>query len=273
MNNTLKKKWNNFSPSDIELFKLINKVTTANHCSYFLIGAKARDILLECFGKNEAQRATLDTDIAICCKNWDEFYKIKNAFIHTNDFIADNKHEHRLVSKKLGYLDILPFGDIKEENPNLKWPPEYDIEFSLIGFDDAYNNAIEIDINEVTVKVASPLGLVLLKLFAWISRQAKKDASDFINIVANYLDFDNQDRLDTEHADLLLEEQFDYVLSGCRLLGRDLKGLSLETQNRLKEFFDNKVLMDKLAISITQPQIDYDLAVILLQMIKQGIND
>jgi predicted nucleotidyltransferase len=101
MNNILKKKWNNFSPSDVELFKLINEVASANNCSYFLIGAKARDILLEYFGKNEAQRATLDTDIAICCKNWDEFYKIKNSFIHTNDFIADNKHEHRLVSQNL----------------------------------------------------------------------------------------------------------------------------------------------------------------------------
>lgn len=248
-------------------------MTTANNCAYFLIGAKARDILLEHFGKNEAQRATLDTDMAICCKNWDEFYKIKHAFINTEDFIADNKHEHRVVSPKFGYLDILPFGDIKEKNPNLKWPPEYDIEFSLIGFDDAYKSAIEIDINEVTVKVASPLGLVLLKLFAWISRQAKKDASDFINIASNYLDFDNQDRLDIEHADLLLEEHFDYVLSGCRLLGRDLKGLSLETQNLLRKFFDNKILMDNLAISITQPQIDYDLATSILEKIKLGFND
>jgi predicted nucleotidyltransferase len=273
MNVTLKKKWGSFLPSDIELFKLINEVTSSNNCAYFLIGAKARDILLEYFGKNAAQRATLDTDMAICCKNWDEFYKIKNTFIHTTDFIADNKHEHRMVSPKFGYLDILPFGDIKKENPNLKWPPEYDIEFSLVGFDDAYNSAIEIDINEINVKVASPLGLVLLKLFAWISRQANKDASDFINVVSNYLDFDNQDRFNSEHTDLLLEEHFDYVLSGCRLLGRDLKGLSLGTQSHLKEFFDNNILMNKLAISITQPQIDYDLAVSMLEMIKQGFND
>jgi len=49
--------------------------------------------------------------------------------------------------------------------------------------------------------------------------------------------------------------------------------LSLETQSRLKEFFDNKVLMDKLAISILQPPIDYELAVSMLEMIKQGFND
>ena len=143
----------------------------------------------------------------------------------------------------------------------------------MVGFDDAYNSAIEIAIEDVNVKVASPLGLVLLKLFAWISRKAKKDTSDFMSIVSNYLDFGNQDRLNTEHANLLMEEHFDYVLSGCRLLGRDLKGVSLETQNLLKDFFDNKVLIDKLAISITQPQVDYDFAVSMLQMIKQGFDD
>ena len=56
-------------------------------------------------------------------------------------------------------------------------------------------------------------------------------------------------------------------------LGRDLKGLSLETQNRLKEFFDNKILMDNLAISLTQPQIDYDLPVSMLEMVKQGFTE
>lgn len=156
-----------------------------------------------------------------------------------------------------------------------KWSsfPPSDIELSLIGFEDAYNSAIEIDINEVNVKVTSPLGLALLKLFAWASRQARKDASDFINLVSNYLDFDNQERFYSEHVDLFLEEHFDYLLSGCRLLGRDLNGLSLETQSRLKELFDNKILMNNLAISITQPQIDYDLAVSMLEMIKQGFND
>jgi predicted nucleotidyltransferase len=103
MTNSLKNKWNNFSDENIELFKLINEITLINNCPYFLIGAKARDILLEHFGKNEAQRATLDTDIAICCKNWEEFHKIKNSFIKDSDFVADIKHEHRVISDKYGY--------------------------------------------------------------------------------------------------------------------------------------------------------------------------
>ncbi|MGQ3888601.1 hypothetical protein ACQUW5_06155 [Legionella sp. CNM-1927-20] len=64
MINSSKSKWNNVSKNDIELFKLINNITLSNNCPYFLIGAKARDILLEFYGKNAAQRATLDIDIA-----------------------------------------------------------------------------------------------------------------------------------------------------------------------------------------------------------------
>lgn len=272
MTNSLKNKWNSISVENIELFKLINEITLINNCTYFLIGARARDILLEYFGKKEAQRATLDTDIAICCKSWKEFYKIKSALIEKGDFVAYRNSEHRLQSNKYGYLDIVPFGDIKEENPTLKWPPEYDIEFSLTGFDDAYHRSMDIRINDFTVKVASPLGLVLLKLFSWFSRKANKDASDLAYIISNYFDFDDEDRLYGKHPDLL-EKNFDYTLSGCRLLGRDFKELSLETTVRLKEFFDDPILMDNLATAITHSQIEYVDALSMLEMIKIGFND
>ncbi len=273
MTNSLKSKWSNLSEEHIDLFKLINEITLINNCTYFLIGAKARDILLEYFGKKEAQRATLDTDIAICCKSWEEFYKIKNTLIENSDFVVHHKNEHRLQSTKYGYLDILPFGKIKNENLNLKWPPEYDIELSLIGFDDAYRRAMDINIiKELTIKVASPLGLALLKLFSWRSRKATKDSSDFTYIISNYFDFDDQNRLNGTHQDLL-EKNFDYTLSGCRLLGRDFKELSIETNQRLKEFFDDLVLIDSLAISMTHSQIEYTHAFSMLEMIKQGLND
>ncbi|APF04011.1 TPA: nucleotidyl transferase AbiEii/AbiGii toxin family protein [Legionella pneumophila] len=272
MTNSLKNKWNSFSEENIDLFKLINKISLINNCTYFLIGAKARDILLEYFGKNEAQRATLDTDIAICCKSWEEFYKIKNTLIEKSDFVVYQKSEHRLQSNKYGYLDIVPFGDIKDENSTLKWPPEYDIEFSLTGFDDAYQRSMDISISDLTIKVASPLGLALLKLFSWLSRKANKDASDLAYIISNYFDFDDQDRLNGKHHDLL-EKDFDYTLSGCRLLGRDFKELSLETKIRLKELFDDPILMDNLAISITHSQLEYVHALSMLEMIKKGFND
>lgn len=195
MTNLLKNKWNNISDNDMALFRLVNDIATINNCSWFLIGARARDILMEYFAKPEAQRATLDTDIAICCKNWQEFYKFKSEFINRDNFVADDKHEHRIESNTYGFLDILPFGNIRGKSSNIKWPPGYDIEFGLIGFEDAYKNAMDININEITIKVTSPSGLALLKLLAWLSRKAQKDASDFAYIISNYFDLGNWDRL------------------------------------------------------------------------------
>ncbi|WP_131782785.1 hypothetical protein [Legionella gresilensis] len=272
MTNSSKSKWNNISDNDIELFNLINDITLSNNCPYFLIGAKARDILLEFYGRNTALRATLDTDIAICCKSLEEFETIKSVFLNNTDFIADDKRIHRILSNQYGYLDILPFGDIQGGKHNIKWPPEYDIELSLIGFKDAYNCAIDIKLNDMIIKIASPLGFALLKLLAWISRKEEKDASDFAYIIADYFEFGNQNRLTEEHQDLL-EKDFDYTLSGCRLLGRDLRELTLETQNQLQEFFADKTLIDNLALGISKRQFSYKEALSIIKMIEKGLND
>jgi len=58
MTSSLENRWNNFSDNDIELFALINKITRDNGCSYFLIGAKARDMLLDYFDKKVELRKT-----------------------------------------------------------------------------------------------------------------------------------------------------------------------------------------------------------------------
>jgi len=143
---------------------------------------------------------------------------------------------------------------------------------SLIGFEDTFKHAIDITIRDITIKVASPLGLALMKLFSWADRRAQKDASDFAYIVANYFDLGNENRLYGENQDLL-DENFDYTLSGCRLLGRDLKDISIETCSRLKDFFDNNDLTNGLALSISRAQYNYQEAVNMLQMIKQGFLD
>lgn len=67
MTSSLENRWNNFSDIDIELFTLINKIARENDCAYFLIGAKARDMLLDYFDKKAELRKTLDTDVALCC--------------------------------------------------------------------------------------------------------------------------------------------------------------------------------------------------------------
>lgn len=272
MKNILKKQWSDFLANDFVLFRLINAVTTDNHCVYYLVGAKARDLLFEYFGCGRLQRATLDTDIAICCKNWQEFEKIKHAFLDSGNFTRDQKIMHRIHSENYGMIDIIPFGEIEGEGAKITWPPEYDIEFSLAGFEDAYGCALEIEIEDFTVRVTSPAGFVLLKLFAWTNRKTQKDASDFLSIISNYLDLGNQDRLFEEHPDLV-NQDFDYILSGCRLLGRDLNQFSLNTKDRLSLFFNESSLMDQFTIAISNVNRNYEEVLNMLDMIRCGFID
>ncbi len=272
MTNILKKQWSDFLANDFALFRLINAVATENHCAYYLVGAKARDLLFEHFGCGRVQRATLDTDIAICCKNWQEFEKIKRAFLGSGHFTYDEKIMHRIYSDKYGMIDIIPFGEIEREGGKITWPPEYDIEFSLVGFEDAYGCALEIEIDDFTVRVTSPAGFVLLKLFAWMNRKNQKDASDFLSIISNYLDLGNQNRLFEDHLDLV-NKDFDYILSGCRLLGRDLNKFSLNTKDRLRVLFKDSSLMDQFTIAISNVNRNYEEVLNMLDMIKQGFSD
>ncbi len=75
MNNTLKKKWNNFFPSDIESFKLINEVW------------------IEIFGQSILRQMNSQTgyaqnvnwDIFNCCQLAFSFYKDSNTLLEENE--------------------------------------------------------------------------------------------------------------------------------------------------------------------------------------------
>ena len=96
----------------------------------------------------------------------------------------------------------------------------------MTGFDEAYASALEVRLRAeppLDVRVASPAGLVLLKLIAWNDRKPiDKDAIDLGVLIRSYLRLGNDRRLFDEHADLLEVEDFDYELAGAHLLGRDL---------------------------------------------------
>ena len=94
------------------------------------------------------------------------------------------------------------------------------------GFNQAYTSSITVVLQHdpaLEIKVASPGGLVLLKLIAWKDRRVEKpeEVDDLSVIVNNYLKMEGIERITDEHPDLI-DEDFDYVRAGARLLGRDL---------------------------------------------------
>jgi predicted nucleotidyltransferase len=193
--------------------------------AFFIVGATARDILLQHAHGIHTTRATLDVDIGVFISDWDQFRTLKEALVNTGKFSLTRQAQRLLFEDEL-LLDIIPFGGIAEENHSIAWPPEYGTELSVAGFQESYQHAVSVLVRaepDLIVKVVSLAGLAILKLVSWndnIERRGK-DAADLIVIMKNYITAGNMDRF-FEEADILKEEESDYDRSSARFLGREI---------------------------------------------------
>ena len=233
-------------PLIVAIYEQIAAIVESQKIKYFIIGATARDLILHYGYGIEVRRATKDIDIAIHVANWDEFQALKSRLIETGQFV-ETKMTQRLMYQKSIPVDILPFGSIKEADGSIGWPPDHDVRMNILGFDDAYRDAIPIRLKAepvLNVLVASPRSLAALKLISWKDRAPEntKDAIDLNFIIQNYLDIGNHERLQDEHSDLVVED-FDYVCAGARLLGRDIaKVLSKQAIIEVKRILEAQTM-------------------------------
>ncbi len=109
---------------------------------------------------------------------------------------ADEHRIHQLNyidEKELPWeIDIVPFGEIADVENKIHWPPGHEIEMNVMGFPEAFANALNVQISEdpeIIIPVASPVGICLLKLISWLDRAVElrpKDATDFLYLIESY---------------------------------------------------------------------------------------
>lgn len=266
----------------IAVFEAIVKEAEILEIPFFVVGAAARDMILECRYGVGAQRATHDIDIGVNVSDWDQFQRLSERLIQFHNFFqAEEKHRIRFDNKIP--LDIVPFGSIEDENNQISWPPEHKIILNVLGFNDAYKDTQMIRLRAepvLDIKVATLSGLVVLKLISWVDRSFKdKDAKDLDYVITNYLEAGNQDRLYDENEDILVGYDFEYELSGARLLGRDIsKVVNQKTKAALLEILNRETDENgqfRLAIKMvgipSMAENDIDKRLTLLNALKQGI--
>ena len=160
-------------PIHRQALRTVAHAAAAVGIEWFLTGAMARDWIFELIPdidpKRKPQRATKDADIGIAISGWDEFERIHSWLIDSGEFSAD-RAPHRLKHCQLQgfHIDLVPFGRLCGEKAEIAWPPNQDVVMNVIGFDEAFRAAITVlaDTN-LPVKLASPAGLMLMKIFAW----------------------------------------------------------------------------------------------------------
>ncbi len=207
-------------------FEIINGVCEKYDFSYFVIGAFARDIILENIFNGRGGVATKDIDIAIQLKSWEE-YKVFIEDLLTNYNFKQGTAIHEFVSPDGIITDIVPYGEL-ENNRSIVFPG-HTREINMMGFQEVDSSALNIIFDgEVAIKVASIESIVILKLFAWNDRKpsgiSEKHVRDISLIIDTYY-LSKIEEFAVDFADLLDIDPFDEVLVGSRALGRRIRQL------------------------------------------------
>lgn len=191
-----------------------------------IAGAFARDLHLHHAWGVPVQRQTGDVDFALAVNDWAAFELLRGQLITTGKFTESRGLPHRLRHCDGLPVDLVPFGAIETEQRQIAWPPAGDVVMDVFGFSEAQATAVRVDLPEgVQAAVVSLPALAWLKIVCWQDRHRRspgKDAQDLQLILNHYLDTGNEARLWDEFLPWTQEDGFDYVLTGARMLGRDI---------------------------------------------------
>ncbi len=261
----------------------LKRTTDGLGIDFFIIGATARDILIEHMNGIPAPRMTRDVDIAVCVTGWGEFRRLTDAMLASGVFLQGDR-EQRFVSGDI-IIDIIPFGGIAGRDNQIFWLPEYDIRMSTVGFMDVHDSSIICRLNDdpiLDIGIASLPGLMVLKLLSWHERYPErgKDAQDLIFMIRKYQFPGIIDRLYEEAGEgsgLLIEEAFDHGRACARLLGRDMARISgPETANAVLKILASELRSDGqygLVAQMTSPGEDSVEIILLLEKLEMGFRE
>jgi len=154
----------------------------------------------------------------------------------------------------------------------------------IIGFEEAFTNSQTVRLRDdpiFDINVVTLAGLAVMKMVSWNDGypNRRKDAGDLALIMSKYLDAGNSERIYNEHPDLLEPEDFDYVIAGARLLGRDmatilasdLKDKVLEVLDKETEKKDRYKLIEDMLMSNSLVDANFESLLGLLEEVKKGI--
>lgn len=265
--------------SYIAAIKEIKKVADSLKISFFIIGALARDIIMEYFYEIKAPRMTMDIDLGIKISRWKQFDKLINTLEKSGEF-KKLKEKRRVLYNDI-LIDIVPFGDISDKNERISWPPENEVVMSVMGFNEVYNYSTLVRLqNNPTLEVKIPTlpGLAILKLFAWKDNfpNRSKDAEDLLFIMKNYENAGIFDKLYKSELQLLESEDFDNQVAGIVLLGKEMSKICTnQTIEYLRKIIDEETSKNSdfnlIRDMLLPKRDDFNRILYLLKKLKEGI--
>ena len=129
------------SETAVSILTEIEKISKKLDFSFFIVGATARDIILEHQFDIKPSRATIDIDIGVIVSGWDQFELLKDKLLSSHVF-SPSKQKQRLLYEADFPLDIIPFGMIAAEDGSITWPPEHEIRMIRFKYCNAFHSFV-----------------------------------------------------------------------------------------------------------------------------------
>jgi predicted nucleotidyltransferase len=218
-------------PNIVEAVASVSRVAEQFDVPVLIVGAVARDFLLEYACGIGSGRATLDVDFGVRVSSWEEYERVASALEVTEGYVRDKTRRHRFQSPNSTWIDLVPFGPIAGTGQQVIWPPDAQRGMNVEGFESVMTAAVEVLLRtdpRLVVRTASLPGLALLKILSWDDAypERSRDGYDFYFIMNSYMETANLDRLSTDARDLVEEPISPLQEIGARLLGRDMANIS-----------------------------------------------
>ncbi len=154
-----------------EVLSLVSREAAKLDIPFFIVGAMARDIVLEHCYKLPARRSTRDLDIGVEVAGWEEYRRLSQALISTGKF--EETSEQYILMYGDFKVDIVPFGGVSPDQETISWPPEHAVVMNILGFKEAYDTSLLIRIHDapaLEVRVPTVAGMALMKIISWNDR-------------------------------------------------------------------------------------------------------
>ncbi|HEX7004325.1 MAG TPA: nucleotidyl transferase AbiEii/AbiGii toxin family protein [Trueperaceae bacterium] len=184
------------------------------------VGANARFLVLDERYGLPLRRLTQDWDFAVRLESWQGYQKLAAALTQDGAFLRTDPHRFVHSGTKIP-IDLIPLGELAGAEKRIEWP-ETGRSMNVLGFDEAFQHAEEVELAGERIMVATPPWHVALKLFAYSDRAAERDLADIEFILENATEVLSErvfDELSSELADGHLQ----YDETGPYLLACDLR--------------------------------------------------
>lgn len=250
--------------------------------TFYLIGAVARDIILE-LNQEKSQRVTMDLDIAIAVDYWEDFENLSEDIIALPNFTKDAQQQQRFLYKEKFQVDIVPYGGIKDQNDKIYWPPDKSFAMSVIGFEEAEQNLLTIKLDEeITFDIVSLEGVFLLKLFAWKDRfhKTSKDAEDIGFLLNNYFNINRDLSFEEPFNKVYDDDRFTELKAGATILGMKLNKMlnaGSGVKSKVKALLEEELKKEEQSqlfnqITETNRNLNFDDVAEAIHLINEEIN-